>query len=195
MVQVKRRATHGVRRSKEAKSAVDSVQYSARMVAGDTGPVLEVTTWTADPEPWFLSADVRIYLPDVDGVTIRAKKGKVEVINAVGNVDIELEDGDVWVLTQRPMTQSVRIINHNGDIAYRVPGGSSGRFDCRSNGGRVRQRVNHGSLHIFDGTVNNKLVATLDSSANPVTMRTTGGDINISVVKNPTDVGATIKTP
>ena len=194
-IRMKRQATHGFRRHAEAKESLANIQYSARIVPGERGPVLEVRTWTTDKEPWFQRAHVDIQVPTVDGLTIRTSNGTVEAWNIRGTVDITSSGGDVQVMTTLLMVQPVTINNTNGDIDYRVRIGSTARFDCHAENGSVDGRIRHGRFIIHNGTNDHTLLATLNGGTNPVRLTTVNGDIRIAVVKAPTDVGSWRVTP
>ncbi len=194
-ITMKRQATHGFGRNVEAKESLANIQYSARIVAGEHGPVLEVRTWTTDKEPWFQRAHVDIEVPIVDGLTIRTSNGTVEVWNIRGTVDITSSGGDVQVMSTLPMVQPVTINNTNGDVDYRVRIGSTARFECHAENGSVDGRIRHGHIIIHNGTNDHTFLATLNDGTNPVRLTTVNGDIRIAVVKSPTDVGSWIVTP
>ena len=56
-------------------------------------------------------------------------------------------------------------------------------------------RIREGRYVVHTGTDHATLVATLNEGTNPVKLTTSGGDIRIAVVENPTDVGLFIVTP
>ncbi len=194
-IEVRTTAIHGIGRNVEADNSLANIHYSARIVEGKHGPVLQVRTWTTDPEPWFQRAHVEINLPRVRGLTIRTTNGTIEALNVGGEIDIECSNGDVRLMTNVRMLRAVTIHNNQGDIDYRVPYGSTGEFKCHSIGGGVDGRIREGRYIVHAGTDHDSLVATLNQGTNPVTLTTTGGDIRIAVVEKPTDVGSFIVTP
>ncbi len=194
-IAVRRRATHGIRRNEEAQDSLANIQYSARIVEGEHGPVLQVRIWTTDKEPWFQRADVVINLPRVRGLTVRTTNGMIEALNIDGEIDIECSNGDVRVMTNLRMRRAVTIHNDRGNIDYRVPYGSTAAFACHSTGGSVDGRIRQGRYIVHAGTDHATLVATLNEGTNPVKLTTTEGDIRIAVVEKPTDVGSFIVTP
>ncbi len=194
-IRMKRQATHGFRRHADAKESLAGIQYSARIVAGERGPVLEVRTWTSDKEPWFQRAHLDIRLPTVDGLTVRTSNGTVEALNIRGAVDIRNTGGDVQVMTNLPMVRPVTIDTSFGDLDYRVRLGSTALFECHAANGSVDGRIRHGRLIIHNGTNDETFLATLNDGTNPVRLTTVNGDIRIAVVKVPTDVGSSIVTP
>ena len=194
-IEVHLKATHGFRRNREAQESLVNIRYSARIVAGEHGPVLQVRTWSTDREPWFQRAHVEINLPRVRGLTVRTTNGTIEALNVGGEIDIECSNGDVRVMTNVRMLRAVTIHNDHGDIDYRVPYGSTAAFTCHSIGGSVDGRIREGRYVVHTGTDHATLVATLNEGTNPVKLTTSGGDIRIAVVENPTDVGLFIVTP
>ncbi len=194
-IEVRRKATHGFRRNREAEDSLPNIRYSARIVAGEHGPVLQVRTWSTDQEPWFQRAHVEINLPRVRGLTVRTTNGTIEALNVGGEIDIECSNGDVLVMTNVRMLRAVTIRTDHGDIDYRVPYGSTAEFTCHSVGGSVDGRIREGRYVVHTGTDHATLVATLNEGTNPVKLTTSAGDIRIAVVERPTDVGSSIVTP
>ncbi|MHC4416866.1 MAG: hypothetical protein ACYS0G_16480, partial [Planctomycetota bacterium] len=96
-ITVRREATHGFARRKEAKQSLAKIAYSAAVVPGVAGPQLEVRTWTNHAEPHYQRAHLEIGVPAVDGVTVRTRFGDVEAIDIEGTVHIECSEGDVTV--------------------------------------------------------------------------------------------------
>ncbi|MBT8485985.1 MAG: DUF4097 family beta strand repeat protein [Phycisphaerales bacterium] len=189
VVTVTRRATHGPGRRLEADAAMTEIEYSIDILPGPIGPILEIRAATNNVEPHFLRADVQIEVPDVDAVRIHTQRGDVTAQNVRGPVDIRTSGGDVRLLTERPMTDSVQIINDGGSIDYRVRAESSGRIDAVALRGMVRQHAPTGEILIETGTSYDRLNATLNRGTNPVVMRAADGDIRIAVVEDPTKVG------
>lgn len=194
-IKMKRQATHGFRRHADAKESLAGIQYSARIVAGERGPVLEVRTWTTAKEPWFQRAHLDIRLPTVDGLTVRTSNGTVEAVDIRGAVDIRNTGGDVQVMTNSSMVLPVTIDTRFGDVDYRVRIGSTARFECHAEDGSVDGRIRFGRLIVHDGTNDHTLLATLNDGTNLVRLTTVNGDIRIAVVKVPTDVGSSVVTP
>ncbi|MHC5005927.1 MAG: DUF4097 family beta strand repeat-containing protein [Planctomycetota bacterium] len=193
-VTVRREARHGSSRRKEAKASLAEIGYSAVVVPGESGPVLEVRTWTGHPEPYFQRAHLEINVPAATGVTVRSRDGLVAAVDIEGAVDIECAAGDVRVMTNRPMWQAVTVINDQGDIDYRVRGESTGLLDCETQDGELLYRARQGRFIVSEVTPT-MLRATLNEGENPIRLRTTGGNIRVAVVHNPTEVGEKIVDP
>ncbi len=194
-VEVRRQATHGYNREEEAGNSLANIQYSARIVEGEHGPVLQVRTWTTDLEPWFQRAHIVIEIPRVDGLSVQTTNGTIEALNVGGEIDITCTNGDVRLMTNVQMRQAVTIRNDQGDIDYRIPYGSTADFACHSTGGNVGGRVRKGRYIIRTGTDHATLIATLNEGTNRVKLTTTDGDIRIAVTDRPTDIGSHIVTP
>jgi hypothetical protein len=188
-------ATHGYKRSGEAKASLAQIEHSAELVPGDMGPVLRVRTATTHAEPYFQRAHVRIDLPHADGVRVRTRWGRVELVDVEGTLDVETSEEDVRVMTHLALVRPVTILNRQGSIDYRVRGESSGAFDCRAIRGNVDARVVYGRFVVRSGTDGSTLLATLNGGTNPVVLRTVDGHIRIAVVADPTEIGASIVEP
>jgi hypothetical protein len=188
-VTVRREATQGYLREREAEASLDEIQYTAELMPGDSGQRLVIRTWTYHPEPYFQRADLRIEAPAVDGLTVRAGPGRVDARGIEGPVNIAAVAGNVRVMTNLPMLEPVTIANRDGDIDYRVRGESRGAFDCETSKGRVDHRVRFGRFVINGERRDNRLAATLNGGTNPIVLRTGEGDIRVAVVHNPEEVG------
>ncbi|MHC4128367.1 MAG: DUF4097 family beta strand repeat-containing protein [Planctomycetota bacterium] len=193
-VTITREARHGSGRKKEAKRSLAEIGYSAVVVPGASGPELEIRTWTGHAEPHFQRAHLQIGVPAVHGLTVRTRRGLVEAIDIEGAVHIECAEGDVRVMTNRPMRRAVTVLNHEGDIDYRVRGESTGAFDCETADGEVLYRARQGWFAVEEVT-HATLRAVLNDGGNPVRLRTSGGNIRVAVVHDPTQVGKTIVDP
>jgi hypothetical protein len=191
-VRVVRRAVHGGQRRGEGKDSLDEIEYTVDLVAGEVGQKLQVRTMTAHPEPHFQRADVHITLPEVDGVHIQTRLGRVFAVGIQGKVDITTSHGDVRVLTNRRMNKPVTIVNNTGNIDFRVRGESSGLIDAQTIGGRVTYRMRYGRCIIEPGTTHNRLRARFNDGTNRITMRTVHGDIRIASMADAETVGAFI---
>lgn len=191
-VRVVRDAAHGAGRYEEARASLPQISYSVRIVAGEIGPRLQVRTFTDHPEPHFQRAHLHITLQEADGVFVRTTNGKVHARGVQGRVDITTTNGDVRVMSNYPMRQAVTIVNHRGNIDYRVRGESTGLIDGETVRGRVIHRARQGRMIVNNGTNQSRLHAQLNGGENPINLRTTDGDIRIAVVRNPEEVGTLI---
>jgi hypothetical protein len=192
IVQLVARATHGFGRDAEADYSLDQVKYDLQIVPGDLGQVLQIVTTTDHPEPYFQRADVYIYTSDVENVSIRTTNGDVVLRGIRGRTEVRTSHGDVRLMTARPMTEPVTVINKNGDIVYRVRGESSAIFDCETVRGEILGHRENCNFVLHAASSDRALNATLNSGRNPVILRTTDGDIIVSVVPDPEQVGRMI---
>lgn len=192
MISLTRRATHGYGRKAEADIALADIDFHWEIAPGDPGPILKVSTSTANPEPYFLRADITIDLPEIEGVRVHTNNGDVLAEGVSGAVDILTSDGEVRLMTPRAMVRPVTIVNNSGDIDYRIRAESTGRFDCEVVRGKVIAYAEYGNLIVHEGTDANTLVATLNDGKNPIVLRAVDGTIRIAVVAAPTEVGAKI---
>lgn len=194
-VRVDREALHGWRRRTEATGSLANITSSAELAAGEFGPVVKVRTATTDAEPHYLRAHVLIEAPEIDGVTVRTSRGKVHAINISGPVRITTSEGDVRIMTMRPMHDPVVVINREGSIDYRVTGESGGRIDAQTIRGKVLHRVRAGHLSSVVPAGEDKLQATLNDGTNPIQLRTVDGDIRIASIDKPLEIGIFIYDP
>jgi hypothetical protein len=190
-VEVRRVATHGLGRWVESKEALDDARWTASLEARDGGgDILRIRTDTPNPEKYFHHVEIVVVTPALDTVKVRSTKGDVTVIENRGSVDIETTRGDVRMMTPWPMTGPMTIVTSEGSIDYRVRGESRGIFDCASHGGQVRQRAEFGKWLALDaGNDHDRFLAVLNDGANPVVLRTSGKDIRVAIVPDPTKVG------
>ncbi len=191
---LRREATHGFGRKKEAKASLAQIDYSVSTAPRGMGQILEVRTWTTHAEPHFQRAHLEIRVPAVNGITVRTHNGSVHAIDIEGTVDIETSGGDVRVMSNLPLRQSVTVRNLGGDIDYRVRAESTAALDCQAIGGEVDYRVRYGRL-IVHNVARDSLAATLNDGRNPVRLYTEEGDVRVAVVADPTDVGVMIVDP
>jgi hypothetical protein len=192
-VRMVRRAVHGAGRFQEARAALEDINLSARVVPGDLGPKLEVRTSTTHPEQHFLLAHLHIVVPEAEGVRVRTSNGRVHARGIQGPIDIVTSDGEVRVITSRPMNYPVSIVAERSTIEYRVRGESSGLIDAETIGGRISHHIRHGRLTIDRGTKSDRLFARFNHGDNPITLRTTWGNIHIAAVGDPDRVGSLIR--
>jgi hypothetical protein len=188
-VRVRRAAVHGFLRQREANQSLNFVNYTAKMEHGDTGPRLVVRTLTTHPEPHFQRAHVFIDVPSAENITVRTSRGNVSLRGVSGEISVETTHGDVRLVTNRALTRPVTILNQRGDIDFRVRGESQGSFDLQAIRGQVSRRINYGKLLTEPGSRHDFFRGRWNDGDNPVTMRTIDGNIRVSVVHNPEQVG------
>jgi hypothetical protein len=192
-VQVVRRAKHGYMRYEEAKDSLEQISYIVGLVPGELGQVLQVRTTTDNPEPYFQEADVYITLPEADGIFVRTTNGRVEARGVEGRIDIATTNNDVRILSNRPLRRPVTVVNRNGDIVYRVRAESTGDFDCETVNGLVVTHVEYGQFLVSPTNDQDTMKASFNGGTNRIALRTVDGDIIVSVVDNPEDVGWLVK--
>ena len=190
-VQIIRQAYHGYLRTSESYDALGLIDWSADLTPGP-GPIetLSVKTVYNGPEIWFIRTHIRIETPSLDRVRVHTVRGSVTVRNNTGPVDIETTEGDALVATIHPLRDANKIIVYEGDVDYRVPGGSTGDFDVQVIDGTIKTRIIAGHWRYTEQENRTDLIhAILNGGQNPVIIRTTDGDIRIAVVKNPLGYG------
>lgn len=190
-VQVVREARHGYLRSGEASQAIDLLYWTAALSPGP-GPVetLTIKTIYEGPEHWFMRAHIRIVTPLLDRVRINTTRGSVEVRDNQGAVDVQTSEGNIIVATSFPQRGESRIINHEGEVDYRIPAGSTGAFNVAVTDGTIQARVTEGLWRYREKSNGTDIIhATLNGGTNPVIIRAHEGDVRISVVKNPLGYG------
>jgi len=138
----------------------------------------------------FGRANIRVETPELESVRIRTTRGDVLVLDQRGEVDIRTTHGDVRVATPWPARDAVSIVNQDGDVEYRVRGESTGRFDLETINGVVNHRCKFGTWRgIGPDNRSDRIVAVLNNGDNPVTIRTTEGDIDVAIVPDPVGLG------
>lgn len=188
-VRVVRRAVHGAKRHGEARGSLDEIDYTAEVIPGRMGQRIEVRTMTRHKEPHFQRADVHIDVPEVDGVVVRTRNGRVRLRGVQGEVDVETTNGDVRVVSNLPLTKPITIYNDGGNIDLRVRGESAGMIDAHTVGGRVTHRIRYGRCIVGPGTTYNRINARFNDGDNPIVLRTVNGDIRIASVSEPERFG------
>jgi hypothetical protein len=192
VIEFTRRGLHGHGRTAYSADSLAEIDYSADVIPGDLGPILRIRTWTTHAEPYFQRADVRVTLPEVDGVHVRTTNGHVEMRDVRGTIDVVSDDGPVRLMTTRAITRPVTIINNGGDIDLRVRGESTGELDFQAVRGVVTHRVEFGEMIVLRGTTHNTLRAMFNGGDNPIVLRAADGDIRMTVTEAPTEVGSVI---
>ena len=190
-IEVVREAHHGYLRGTDSEQALRMADWSSALKPGP-GPLETLTIKTSydGPEPWYMRTHVRIVTPDLASVQIRTPRGSIEVINNTGSLDVHTDEGSILVASVHPQRGDTTLIGNEGDIDYRVPKGSTGEFDVGVIEGDIKMRVTEGQWRYTDrGNTEDMVNATLNAGTNPVLIRTTEGDIRISVVPNPLGFG------
>lgn len=188
-VQVVRRARHGYMRMHEAEESLDLIDYSVGLAPGELGQVLQVRARTAHVEPHYQVADVHITLPEAEGLYVRTTNGRVESRGVTGRIDVSTTNNDIRILSNRPLRRPVTAVNRNGDIVFRVRAESTGEFDCETVNGRVTTHVEYGDFMVSPTNDIDTVRASFNGGSNRIVLRTVDGNIVVSVVDNPEEVG------
>jgi hypothetical protein len=185
-VRVDRWADFGEDREDAAKTSLADIQYTAGVDSGPEGPVLTVRATTTHPEPHRQRADISITLPAADAVRI-VTTGEVTVIDAQGPVTIEAGE-EVSYMTNWPLAHPVSISTEEGGIELRIRGESRADIRAETLDGDVSIRNRYGDLRMLhhDGR---RLHSVLNGGENEVVLRALEGDVEISVVDDPTERG------
>lgn len=192
VIEFTRVAMHGFGRKDEAIESLDAIETSVELRTGDLGQILAIRTGTVHDEDHFQSVRMKIKVPEVDGVRVRNRNGRVYATDVYGEIDIRTDDGDVRVMTNRAMLRPVTIVNDAGSIDYRVREESAGAIDAECVRGRVFHVVEGGRWVVEAGTDHNTLVASFNDGTNPIMLRAADGNIRVAVVPGPTLVGRMI---
>ena len=187
MVTVERASRHGFPRYSQAGAALDLIDYTVSLDRGASGEeIVKVRADSRGTETVLGRANVTVETPELGAVTIRTARGDVQVIEHRGEIDIVNSHGSVSVATPWPARDSVRILNRSGDVEYRIRGESTGAFDLETDGGTVTTRCRYGRWSGADPeNRSNRTKAVLNGGENPVTIRTSDGDIEIAVIPDP----------
>lgn len=193
-IEVVRRAYHGHFRRDDAEDSLDALDYRVELDKGELDrETLVISSSTTAPESHFQGVDFYIRTAEVGRINIRSTRGRVWVKNNQGGVDIETTYGDVRVVSDFAMDESMTMVTKDASIDYRAAPDSTGEYDLRSVGGRVYQRFT--DARVTATSIENGpavFVGRIGDGDNPVILRTTYGDIRVAVVDNPTGVGPII---
>ena len=195
-VKITRRGMHGPSRKADSTASLPEITATVGSEWREGKPTIVISATTTHPEPWLQAADVDITLPALGSVVVRTARGHVYITNNARGVDVETSKGDVRVITQFPMTDPTTILNRDGEIDWRVTGGSAGVYDLESVGGLVFARCPVGKWICTDPmNTDRRLVARLNDGTARVIMRNVDGDIRVAVLENPADIGTYIWNP
>ena len=189
-----RRAYLGHLRRDEAEDSLELIDYRIELKAGELDrEVLSIATSTEHGEPHFQGVDFFIRTGELGSVDCRTERGHVWIKNNRHGVDIDTTHGDIRLVTDFPMNDPVTLVSKEGSIDYRVAPGSTGLYDLETVGGEVYQRFTDARV-VALGVKNGPAIffGEVGGGSNPVTIRTTYGDIRVGVVENATDVGLII---
>lgn len=171
--------------SSEISQGSSWLQCSATVHTNNLGQEVVVELVKTDDRIGRKQIRITIISSDIHGVRVQTTRGDVDVQGVSGSMDIRTSDGDVRIATRLPMTDSVSIDNHRGNIMYRVRPESSGLIDATALGGESVLYVPFGGSLILPNTTREHLVASINGGDNPIVLRTVDGDIRIAVTENP----------
>jgi len=185
LIQVVRRGTHGSGRGEESRFALDDIKVSAVIGQGDLGQALIVRAETTEAETWFLHADLRIEVPEIEGLRVHNGHGPVRIRNAAGKIDITTHRGSILLASDHPLQDGIQMSTDSGDIDCRLPAGTAGSLDLMAHRGTISPRIRRGQLVVQQGTTNDRFVGVLNGGDQPVVLRTVDGTIRFAVVDTP----------
>ncbi len=169
----------------ENEEPIKQIDWTSQIARSSSGEILRLAL-NCDSNPLqTIFADTVVRAPSIDSVTIRTKKGDVDVLGVTGTLEIKTSDGDVLVATPLPMNERVTIETVRGDIRYRVREESAGKIDLTAISGTAAFNMRFGEGAILPGTTGEKLKASFNQGQNDIVMRTVEGDITVDIVQNP----------
>jgi hypothetical protein len=186
IVTISRESTHGHDRGDEAMAAMEEIGFTVDVVPGDIGQVVQIRAITMHSEPHFQRVNVHIQVPEVEGVSVHTTRGRVDLFDVRGSIDVSTTDQDVRMFTNYPLVDPVTILNRDAHINVRLRGESRGELDFQTVGGRVHQKIKLGKSTIHPGSDNDTLLATFNEGDNHFVLRTTRGNITFDVVTDAT---------
>jgi len=192
IVQVERVAEYGFGRKDEAEASLAAIEWDAEIVTGDLGPILQVRTRSKGMEPHMHSTNVYIAVPEISGLRIRSKQGKIDARGISGPIDIEHDRGRVLIVAGEALVDPITIINRKGDIDLRTPPGTTGALNFQTVNGQTLHRVQVGDLKVFAESDSDRLQARLNDGENTIVLRNVDANIRFAVVRNPGEFGSYI---
>jgi len=173
-----------VKESKQGTS-LDSVNCNIFARNTEIGEEIVVQISAEKNELRFMRANVSIFTKSVDGVRIKTKNGNVTLRNVSGSLNVHTTDGDVLVATTVPITDSVLIENHRGNIVVFAPEESTGNIDISAIGGRTSLDVLAGNTIVLPGSTKDHMMAIVNGGRNNIALRTVDGNASFEILKNP----------
>jgi hypothetical protein len=185
-IAMRRVASFGWGRDKEAEEALSDIHYTVSLQRNEGRDVAVVRATTEHPETHFQSIEITVTVPELGSVRTHTSGGDVWVESNRGPADIVTSRGGIRVMTPWKMSGPITLVTCDGDVDLRIRGESTGSFDAASVGGAVKSRVRYGKwLALDQRNSSDVLFATLNEGTNPVVMRTSNGDVMISVINDP----------
>lgn len=165
-----------------------SCMVVAESVVQDGRPILRVLGETTLADPDQAAADIVIRLPDCGGVNVQNAGGLVELRGIAGAVTVENGTGNrpggrIELRTGRPMTDPVLLSTTTGPVHFQAVPASAGRFDLTAAAGRAEFDCRGGAV-FTDLVTPSRVVATLNSGANPIVLRSGSGPVRARIIEN-----------
>jgi hypothetical protein len=189
ILRVSRSASFGSGREDESVESLQSIRIEADVVPGELGQRFTVRADSTHPEPYLQSTTISIVVPEAEGVSIRTGRGRINLKNVAGELDLSTGDGRVRVTTDRRLTRDVSIVTGRGDIDLRVPNGTAARLDLSTDTGTISHDVETGRFRLLPGTTPRTVTAVIDDARNLFRLRAEDGDIRFDVSGRPNEVG------
>jgi hypothetical protein len=161
------------------------ISYTAQTQPTEIGQKVVVKAIATENELDLLRVDIAITTNSVEDVHLRTRNGDVTMLGVGGALDVRTADGDIHVATNEPMTNSVLLENHRGNIVFRISKESAGTIEIATIGGRAGFDANLGKTTILPNSKIGLLNATLNDGQNEIILRTVDGDAVVEVVENP----------
>ena len=164
---------------------LDSINCNIFARNTEIGEEVVVQISTEKNELRSMCANISIFTKYVDDVRIKTRDGNVTLRNVSGPLNIHTTDGDVLVATTVPITDSVSIENHRGNIVVLAPEESMGNIDISAIGGRTSLNVLTGNTTVLPGSTRDHMMAIVNHGRNNIALRTVDGNASFEIIKNP----------
>ncbi|MHC4809782.1 MAG: DUF4097 family beta strand repeat-containing protein [Planctomycetota bacterium] len=184
-----RSARFGTDREEDSADSLESIRIEADVIAGDLGQRFIVRATSSHPEASLQDTEISIIVPEADGVRVHTGRGRINLKNVAGPLDLATGDGRVRVTTDRRLTGAVDIETGRGDIDLRVPNGTAARLDFTVDAGTISHDVETGRFRLLPGTTPRIVSATIDEGRNLYRLHSGDGDIRFVVTARPNAVG------
>jgi hypothetical protein len=186
VVQIRRVGTHGWGRESEAMDSLGELRYAVTLERRQGVDTVVVRGGTDHAEPHFQRLEVEIVVPDLGAVRVQTSRGDVWVENNRGPIEVVTTRGAIRVMTPWKMDGPITLITSDGNVDLRLRGESSGAIDAETVGGTIKTKIKYGEwIATYGGNDEDTLRASFNRGTNPVTLRTSNGNIVITVVPDP----------
>lgn len=164
---------------------LDSINCNIFARNTEIGEEVVVQISTEKDELRYMRANISIITKSVDNVRIKTRSGNVTLLGVSGSLDVHTTDGDVLVATTVPITDSVSIENHRGNIVFLAPEESTGTIDLSAIGGRTSLDILAGNATVLPGSTKGHMMAIVNGGRNNIALRTVDGNAIFEILKNP----------